>query len=117
MALLLAAVGLYGVTFVSVMQRIREMGVRMALGASPRDVIRLILMQGLTKTAVGLGVGLALGWGLGKTLESFLFQVRPEDPLTLSAIPLFFLTVSLLAYLVPARLASRVDPVEALRME
>jgi len=117
MSLLLAAVGLYGVTLVSVMQRIPEMGVRMALGACPHDVVRLILKQGLTKTAIGLGVGLALGWGLGRALESFLFRVRPGDPVTFSAIPLFLLAVSLLAYLVPARRASRVDPVEALRSE
>ncbi len=117
MALLLAAVGLYGVTLVSVMQRIPEMGVRMALGACPADVVRLILKQGVTKTAIGLGVGLALGWGLGKALESFLFQVRPEDPVTFSATALFLLAVSLLAYLVPARRASRADPVEVLRSE
>jgi predicted permease len=117
MALLLAAVGLYGVTSVGVTQRIPEMGVRMALGACPRDVVWLILKQGLTKTAIGLGVGLALGWGLGKALESFLFQVRLEDPVTFTAIPLFLLAVSLPAYLVPAWRASRVDPVEALRSE
>jgi predicted permease len=117
MALLLAAVGLYGVTFVTVMQRTPEMGVRIALGACPQDIVRLVLKQGLAKTAIGLGAGLALGWGLGKTLESILFQVRPEDPLTLTAIPLFLLAVSLLAYLVPAWRASRVDPVEALRSE
>jgi len=117
MALLLAGVGLYGVTLVGVLQRIPEMGVRMVLGARPRDVIRLILRQGLTRTAIGLGAGLALGWGLGKALESFLFQVRPEDPVTFSAVPLFLLAVSLLAYLVPALRASRVDPVEALRSE
>jgi putative ABC transport system permease protein len=116
-ALLLAAVGLYGVTFVSVVQRIPEMGVRMALGACPQDVVRLILKQGFKKTAIGLGVGLMMGWGLGKALESFLFQVRPEDPVTFTAIPLFLLAVSLLAYLVPARRASRVNPVEALRSE
>ena len=117
MALLLAAVGLYGVTSVSVVQRIPEMGVRLALGARPRDVVWLILRQGLVKTAMGLGAGLALGWGLGRVLESSLFQVRPEDPVTFSAIPLFLLAVSSLAYLVPARRASRVDPVEALRSE
>ena len=109
--------GLYGVTFVAVMRRIPEMGVRMALGARPRDVVGLVLRQGLTRTAIGLGCGLALGWGLGKALESFLFQVRPEDPLTFAAIPLFLVAVSLLAYLVPARRASRVDPVEVLRSE
>ncbi len=117
MALLLAAVGLYGVTVVSVARRIPEMGVRMALGARPGDVVWLILKLGLGQTAIGLGVGLALGWGLGKTLESFLFQVRLEDPLTFSAIPSFLLAVSLLAHLLPARRASRVDPVEALRSE
>jgi predicted permease len=117
MALLLAAVGLYGVTFAGVSRRVPEIGVRMALGASPRDVVALILKQGLAKTAVGLGAGLALGWGLGKLLESFLFQVHAEDPVTFVAIPSFLLAVSLLAYLTPARRASRVDPVEALRSE
>ncbi len=117
MALLLAGVGLYGVTFVSVMQRIPEMGVRLALGACPHDIVRLILKQGLTKTAIGLGVGLALGWGLGKALEAHLFLVRLEDPVTFTVIPLFLLAVSLLAYLVPARRASRIDPVEALCSE
>jgi ABC-type antimicrobial peptide transport system permease subunit len=105
------------VTFVSVEQRTSEMGVRMALGARPRDVVALILRQGLTKTAIGLGVGLGLGWGLGRALQSFLFQVRTEDRLTFSAVPLLLLAVSLLAYLVPARRASRVDPVAALRSE
>lgn len=117
MALLLAAVGLYGVTSVSVAQRMPEMGVRMALGARPQNVVGLILEQGLTKTAIGLSGGLVLGWGLGKALESFLFQVHTEDPVTFSAIPLFLLAVSLLAYLVPALRASRVDPVEALHSE
>lgn len=101
----------------TVRQVLMEAGVLMALGACPQDVVRLILKQGLKKTAIGLGVGLALGWGLGKVLESFLFQVRTEDPVTFSAIPLFLLAVSLLAYLLPARRASRVDPVEALRSE
>jgi len=117
MALLLAAVGLYGVTSFNVMRRIPEMGVRMALGACPQDVVRLILKQGLTNTAIGLGVGLALGWGLGKALESSLFHVRAEDPVTFSTIPLLLLAVSLLAYVVPAWRASRVDPVEVLRSE
>jgi predicted permease len=117
MALVLAAVGLYGVTFVTVTQRIPEMGVRMALGAHPQDVIRLVLKDGFKKTAIGLAVGLALGWGLAKSLESVLFQVRPEDPLTFTAIPAFLLAVSLLAYLVPAWRASRVNPVEVLRSE
>lgn len=117
MALLLATIGLYGVTFVSVEQRIPEMGVRMALGARPQDVVGLILRQGVTKTAIGLTVGLALGWGFGRALQSFLFQVRTEDPVTFSAVPLFLLAVSLVAYLVPARRASRVNPVEALRSE
>jgi len=117
MALLLAAVGLYGVTLVSVLQRIPEMGVRLALGARPRDIVTLVLKQGLARTGVGLGIGIGLGWGLGRALGAFLFQVRPGDPVTFAAVPAFLLAVSLLAYVLPARLASRTDPVKALRSE
>lgn len=117
MALLLAAVGLYGVTSVTVMQRIPEMGVRMALGAHRMDVLQLVLKQGSKKTAIGVGAGLLMGWGLGKALQSFLFQVGPADSVTFTTIPLFLIAVSLLAYLVPAWRASQVDPVEVLRSE
>jgi putative ABC transport system permease protein len=117
MALILAAVGLYGVTSVSVLQRVPEMGVRLALGARPRDVVGLILKQGLVSAALGLGLGLVLGWGLGEALRSFLFQVRPEDPATFAAVAVFLLAVSLLAHLVPAWRASRVDPLRTLRSE
>ena len=109
--------GLYGVTFATVTQRIPEMGVRMAVGACPRDVVRLILKQGLKKTAIGVLVGMGLGWGIGKSLESVLFQVHPQDPLTFTLVPAFLLAVSLLAYLLPAWRASRVDPAEVLRSE
>jgi len=117
MALLLAAIGLYGVTFVGVEQRVPELGVRMALGARPWDVVRLIMKQGSKRTAIGIGAGLAMGWGLGKALEAFLFQVRPEDPVTFAAVPLFLVGVSFLAYLIPAVRAARIDPVDALRAE
>jgi ABC-type antimicrobial peptide transport system permease subunit len=117
LALLLATVGLYGVTLVSVMQRVPEIGVRLAVGASPRDVVRLILLQGARKTLIGLGFGLLMGWGLGRALESFLFQIHLWDPVTFSFVPAFLLVVALLAYLIPARWASRVDPVRALRAD
>jgi ABC-type antimicrobial peptide transport system permease subunit len=75
----------------------------------------MIVRQGWARTAVGLGVGLALGWGLGKALESFLFQVRLEDPLTFATVPLLLFAVTSLAYLAPAWRASRLDPAEILR--
>jgi ABC-type antimicrobial peptide transport system permease subunit len=103
------------VTLVSVQQRIPEMGVRMALGAGPGDVIRLVLKHGLTRTALGLALGLALGWTLARTLESYLFQVQAEDAWSFTVIPAFLLLVCLLAYLIPARRVALIDPLEALR--
>jgi ABC-type antimicrobial peptide transport system permease subunit len=89
----------------------------MAFGARARDVVGLIVRQGLGKVAVGLGLGLVLGLGMAKALATFLYQVKPEDPVTFSLIPGLLLAVSLAACLVPARRASSVDPIEALRHE
>ena len=116
-ALLLAMIGLYGVQAYAVARRTREIGIRMALGATTRDSMRLILREGLRLTAIGTGAGLVLSLGLGKILSSLLFRVSGADPVVLSTGPLLLAAVSLLACYIPARKASRVDPIRALRHE
>jgi putative ABC transport system permease protein len=116
-AVLLAAMGLYGVLAYSVTRRRREIGVRMALGASPRDVRRLVLGEGLALTLGGLALGLAGAAAGTRLLRSLLFGVTPTDPATLATVSLLILAVAVLACLVPARRASGVDPAVALRTE
>jgi putative ABC transport system permease protein len=116
-ALLLAAIGLYGVMSFSVSRRTREMGVRMALGAEPGDVVLLVLRQGAGQLALGLVLGLAGALALSGLLANFLFGVNPRDPATFGAIVLVLALTGLLASWVPARRATRVDPAEALRYE
>ncbi|MEE8062018.1 MAG: FtsX-like permease family protein, partial [Gemmatimonadales bacterium] len=116
-ALLLAAVGLYGVVAYLMVQRTQEIGVRMALGAKQGQVVALVLGQGLRPTLLGLGVGLVLALALGRVAQSLLFQVSPSDPLVLAVVAAILLLVALLASFLPARRASRVDPVSALRAE
>lgn len=114
-ALFLAVVGLYGVMSFSVSRRIPEVGIRMALGAKARDVVRLILRQGATQVAVGLVVGLGLALGFSKLLSFILFEVEPWDPATFAVIAAVLALAGLTACWVPARRASRVDPMVALR--
>jgi predicted permease len=116
-ALFLASVGLYGVMAFSVSQRRREMGVRMAMGAQPRDVIRLVVRQGMAQTAVGLAVGTVFALGVSSLLSALLLDVSPRDPLIFSTIIVVLLGTAMLACWVPARRATRVDPLEALRSE
>ncbi|HEX7630656.1 MAG TPA: ABC transporter permease, partial [Lacunisphaera sp.] len=116
-ALVIAAVGIYGVMAYSVSQRTSEIGIRMALGASPGSVLQLILRQGLGVIAAGLAVGLVSALFAGRLLESLLYQTTARDPLTLAAIAGLLALVALVACLIPARRATRVDPLVALRSE
>ena len=117
LALVLAAVGLYGVIAYSVGQRTREIGVRMALGARPGSVQRLVVFEGMRPALAGVVVGLALALALGRVLAGLLHGVSPRDPATLAAVTLLLIAVALLACLLPARRAARVDPMEAIRNE
>ena len=116
LALALAAVGVYGVMAYAVSQRTREIGVRLALGASAGTVQRQVLRQGLTLAAAGVALGMAGGVGLNRLIVGLMYDVSPYDPVMLTAIPLLLLTVAVVAIYLPARRASRVDPVIALRV-
>ncbi|HUF51560.1 MAG TPA: ABC transporter permease [Longimicrobiales bacterium] len=116
-ALFLAAVGLYGVMSTSVAQRTREMGVRMALGAQARDVIRLVMRQGLWQLGFGLALGLALALAVSNLLQMLLFEVNPRDPMIFLSIGLVLTIAAVSACLIPAARATRVDPQHALRYD
>ena len=116
-ALILAAVGLFGVLSYSVTQRTREIGVRIAVGASRRDVVGLVVGRALRLTAIGLGVGIALAAGAGRLLRSQIFGVSPLDPVTYAGMAALLAAVALLAAWLPARRAARVDPIVALQAE
>ncbi len=116
-SLLLVTIGLYGVVAYAVAQRTREIGVRMALGARPADVLATVLRQSLAITAAGLAIGVAGAAWLAQSLQGMLFNLSPLDPSTFIAVPLLFAVVALVAALVPARRATRVDPLIALRVD
>ena len=116
-ALFLATVGLYGVMAFAVSRRTQEIGVRMALGAAGRDVLRLVLGQGLVQVVAGMALGIGLAAALGSAMQLLFFDVSPHDPLTYLVVGVVLGATGLLASLVPARRASRVDPMEALRVQ
>jgi ABC-type antimicrobial peptide transport system permease subunit len=113
--LAIAAVGLFGVLSYTMAQRTREIGVRTALGATPRDVVILVLRQAVTMTAGGLTIGLATAFGLVTYLSSLLHGVTAHDLVTFVAVPIGLTVVAALACIVPAKRAAQVDPVTALR--
>jgi putative ABC transport system permease protein len=116
-ALFLAAIGLYAVMSFSVSRRTREVGIRMALGARGQDVVAMIFRQGATQLAVGMGVGIALALGVSQLLQILLLDVKPRDPVIFSGVILTLVATGLLACLIPARRATRVDPLTALRSQ
>jgi putative ABC transport system permease protein len=116
-ALVLAAVGIYGVMSFAVSRRTHELGVRMALGAPRRDILRLMVREGMALAAAGMAVGLAAALGLTRFLASLLYGVRPADTATLAAVSLLLWGIALLACYIPGWRATRVDPLVALRYE
>lgn len=116
-ALLLSAIGLYGVMVSSVRRQTHDIGVRVALGATPGDIRRLVLLQIFGVVGVGLIVGLTSALAASRLLQSLLFQVSPIDPLTLVGVCVLLLAVAVIAAYLPARRAASINPVEALRAE
>jgi putative ABC transport system permease protein len=117
LALTLAALGTYGVIAYSVSQRTKEIGIRMALGASRQDVLRMVVGGGLRLAIAGVLIGVALSLAAGRLISTLLFGIRATDPLTFSAVAAMLLATAVFAAWIPARRATRVDPMIALRYE
>jgi ABC-type antimicrobial peptide transport system permease subunit len=116
-ALLLGAIGIYGVISYMVSLRTREIGVRMALGAQSTEVRRMVVRQGLVLAVIGVGIGLAGALALSRLISSLLYGIAPHDPLTLGVVAVGLLAVAAVASWLPAARAARIDPIEALRSE
>jgi putative ABC transport system permease protein len=117
MALILAAIGIYGLIAYSVGQRMHEIGIRMALGAGNRDVLRMVLWQGMKMTAIGTVIGIVLALPLPKMFEAIFYGLHLREPRLYFVVPLGILMVAMLATYIPARRATRVDPIRALHQE
>jgi putative ABC transport system permease protein len=117
LALVLAAVGIYGVVSYAVTQRQREIAIRMALGAERRNVTLMVVREGARMAFIGISVGLAAGFFASRVIAAFLFEITPTDPGTFASVSILLGTVALVACYLPARRASRIDPMGALRTE
>jgi putative ABC transport system permease protein len=117
LALLLAAIGIYSVLSYSVRRRVNEIGIRLALGARLGDVLRMVVIEGMKPTVLGVGIGIVIAAVLGRAMSSLIFEVKPGDPLTFVAVAALLAIVALFASIIPAYRAAKVDPIVALRYE
>jgi len=117
LALLIAAAGIGGIMALNVSQRVHEIGIRIALGAQPSSILRMILGQGLLLAVLGVGIGIAGALALGNLVKSLLFEVAPTDPITFAGVAFVLIVAAIVATYLPARRAAAVDPIIALRTE